>query len=202
MTIAIGDRVPDVKVFTFGDKGPEATTSAKVLGNGKVVLFGVPGAFTPTCSDHHLPGFVLRAQELRVKGADKVVCVSVNDPFVMGAWGQDQKVGDTVVMLADGNGELAEALGLVMDGSGFGLGSRIQRFAAILDDGVVSWIAVEPGPGLNVSSAEEVLAALQNQRVGNAARATARLIAQRNGRSAGQTVATRDLPLAVVPGWK
>ena len=159
MTIAIGDQVPDVKVFTFGDKGPEATTSTEVLGKGKVVLFGVPGAFTPTCSDHHLPGFVLRAEELRSKGADKVVCVSVNDPFVMGAWGQDQKVGDTVVMLADGNGELAEALGLVMDGSGFGLGSRVQRFAAIIDDGVVSFIAVEPGPGLNVSSAEEVLAA-------------------------------------------
>ncbi len=107
MTIAVGDRVPDVKVFTFGDKGPEATTSAEVLGKGRVVLFGVPGAFTPTCSDHHLPGFVLRADELRSKGVDKVVCVSVNDPFVMGAWGKDQNVGDAVVMLADGNGELA-----------------------------------------------------------------------------------------------
>ena len=160
MTIAIGDQVPDVKVFTFGDKGPEATTSVEVLGKGKVVLFGVPGAFTPTCSDHHLPGFVLRAEELRAKGADKVVCVSVNDPFGMGAWGQDQSVGDAVVMLADGNGELAAALGLTMDGSGFGLGSRIQRFAAIIDDGVISWLAVEPGPGLTVSSAEEVLAAL------------------------------------------
>src|ERR1700729_2216274 len=160
MTIATGDRVPDVKVFTFGDKGPEATTSTEVLGKGKVVLFGVPGAFTPTCSDHHLPGFVLRAEELRSKGADKVVCVSVNDPFVMGAWGADQNVGDSVVMLADGNGELAAALGLTMDGSGFGLGSRVQRFAAIIDDGVVSFIAVEPGPGLSVSSAEEVLAAL------------------------------------------
>jgi glutaredoxin/glutathione-dependent peroxiredoxin len=160
MTIAVGDRVPDVKVFTFGGKGPEATTSAELLGKGKVVLFGVPGAFTPTCSDHHLPGFVLRAEELRAKGADKVVCVSVNDPFVMGAWGKDQNVGDSVVMLADGNGELAAAMGLTMDGSGFGLGSRVQRFAAILDDGVVSWLAVEPGPGLNVSSVEEVLAAL------------------------------------------
>ena len=160
MTIAVGDRVPDVKVFTFGDKGPEATTSAEVLGKGRVVLFGVPGAFTPTCSDHHLPGFVLRADELRSKGVDKVVCVSVNDPFVMGAWGKDQNVGDAVVMLADGNGELAEAMGLTMDGSGFGLGSRVQRFAAILDDGVVSWLAVEPGPGLSVSSVEEVLAAL------------------------------------------
>jgi peroxiredoxin len=160
VTIAVGDRIPDVKVFTFRDQGPEATTSAQVLGQGKIVLFGVPGAFTPTCSDHHLPGFVLRADELRAKGAEKVVCVAVNDPFVMGAWGQDQNVGNSVVMLADGNGELAEAMGLTMDGTGFGLGKRSQRFAAILDDGVVSWIAVEPGPGLKVSSAEEVLAAL------------------------------------------
>jgi peroxiredoxin len=161
VTIAVGDRIPDVKVFTFSDKGgPEATTSAEVLGRGKVVLFGVPGAFTPTCSDHHLPGFVLRADELRAKGAEKVVCISVNDPFVMGSWGEDQNVGDSVVMLADGNGELTEAMGLSMDGSGFGLGKRSQRFAAILDNGVVSWLAVESGPGLKVSSAEEVLAAL------------------------------------------
>ena len=160
MTIAVGDRIPDVKVFTFGAKGPRATTSVEVLGKGKIVLFGVPGAFTPTCSDHHLPGFVLRAEELRAKGADRIVCVSVNDPFVMEAWGEDQKVGSSVVMLADGNGELAEAMGLTMDGTGFGLGTRGQRFAAILDDGVVSWLAVEPGPGLNVSSAEEVLTAL------------------------------------------
>jgi peroxiredoxin len=160
MAIAVGDRIPDVKVFTFGSKGPEATTSAEILGRGTVVLFGVPGAFTPTCSDHHLPGFILRAEELRAKGADKVVCVAVNDPFVMGAWGQDQNVGDAVVMLADGNGELTQAMGLTMDGSGFGLGTRTQRYAAILRDGVVTWIAVEPGPGLKVSSAEEVLAAL------------------------------------------
>jgi peroxiredoxin len=160
MTIAVGDRIPDVKVFTFGASGPESTTSAEVLGKGKVVLFGVPGAFTPTCSDHHLPGFVLRAEDLRAKGADLIVCVSVNDPFVMGAWGEDQHVGEGVVMLADGNGELAEAMGLTMDGRGFGLGTRNQRYAAIIDDGVVSWIAVEPGPGLNVSSADEVLAAL------------------------------------------
>jgi glutaredoxin/glutathione-dependent peroxiredoxin len=160
MTIAVGDRIPDVNVFTFGARGPVATTSAEVLGKGKVVLFGVPGAFTPTCSDHHLPGFVLRTEELRAKGADHIVCVSVNDPFVMEAWGEDQKVGSSVVMLADGNGELADAMGLTMDGTGFGLGTRVQRFAAILDDGIVSWLAVEPGPGLNVSSAEEVLAAL------------------------------------------
>ena len=160
MAIAVGDRIPDVKVFTFGDKGPESVTSAEVLGHGTVVLFGVPGAFTPTCSDHHLPGVVLRADDLRAKGADSIVCVSVNDPFVMEAWGQDQNVGKNVVMLADGNGELTAAMGLTMDGSGFGLGARSQRYAAIVRNGVVSWLAVEPGPGLNVSSAEEVLAAL------------------------------------------
>jgi peroxiredoxin len=160
MAIAVGDRIPDVKVFTLGDKGPGATTSAEVLGHGTVVLFGVPGAFTPTCSDHHLPGFVLRADDLRAKGADSIVCIAVNDPFVMEAWGQDQNVGKNVVMLADGNGELTGAMGLTMDGSGFGLGTRSQRYAAILRDGVVSWLAVEPGPGLNVSSADEVLAAL------------------------------------------
>jgi peroxiredoxin len=161
MTIAVGDKVPDVKVYTFSEKGPEATTSAEVLGHGKVVLFAVPGAFTPTCSDHHLPGFVMRAEDLRAKGADSIVCVSVNDPFVMGAWGEDQNVGSSVVMLADGNGEFTEAMGLTMDGSGFGLGAlRSQRYAAVIEDGVITWLAVEPGPGLTVSSADEVLAAL------------------------------------------
>ncbi|HVB92108.1 MAG TPA: peroxiredoxin [Acidimicrobiales bacterium] len=160
MAIATGDRIPDVKVFTFGENGPEVTSSSEVLGSGKVVLFGVPGAFTPTCSDHHLPGFVLRAEELKQKGVDRIVCVSVNDPFVMSAWGNDQNVGQSIVMLADGNGAFTEAVGLTMDGSGFGLGSRSQRYAAIVEDGVVTWLAVEPGPGLNVSSVEEVLAAL------------------------------------------
>jgi peroxiredoxin len=160
MAIATGDRIPDVKVFTFGEHGPEATTTEQVLGHGKVVLFAVPGAFTPTCSDHHLPGFVLRADELKAKGVDSVVCVSVNDAFVMSAWGHDQNVGRSVVMLADGNGEFSEAMGLPMDGSGFGLGHRSQRYAAIIEDGVVTWLAVEPGPGLKASSVEEVLAAL------------------------------------------
>ena len=160
MAIATGDRIPDVKVFTFGGKGSEVTTSAEVLGSGKVVLFGVPGAFTPTCSDHHLPGFVMRTNELKNKGVDKIVCVSVNDPFVMGAWGKDQNVGTSIVMLADGNGEFTQAVGLTMDGSGFGLGSRSQRYAAIIEEGIVTWLAVEPGPGLNASSVEEVLGAL------------------------------------------
>ncbi len=161
MTIAVGEKLPDVKVYTFSEEGPKPTTSTEVLGQGKVVLFAVPGAFTPTCSDHHLPGFVMRADDLKAKGADAIVCLSVNDPFVMGAWGKDQNVGSSVLMLADGNGEFTEALGLTMDGSGFGLGAlRSQRYAAIIEDGVVTWLAVEPGPGLSASSAEEVLAAL------------------------------------------
>jgi peroxiredoxin len=160
MTIATGDPVPDVKVFTFGESGPQATTSGEVLGTGKVVLFAVPGAFTPTCSDHHLPGFVMRADDIKAKGADKIVCISVNDPFVMGAWGEDQGVGPSVVMLSDGNGEFTAAMGLAMDGSGIGLGPRSQRYAAIIEDGIITWLGVEPGPGLSASSAEEVLAAL------------------------------------------
>jgi peroxiredoxin len=160
MAIAVGDRIPEAKVFVFGENGPEVTTSTEVLGKGKVVLFAVPGAFTPTCSDHHLPGFVLRTEELKAKGVDSIVCVSVNDPFVMSAWGNDQRVGRSIVMLADGNGEFTDAMGLQMDGSGFGLGHRSQRYAAIMEDGVVTWLAVEPGPGLKASSVEEVLAAL------------------------------------------
>jgi peroxiredoxin len=124
------------------------------------VLFAVPGAFTPTCSDYHLPGFVIRADEIGAKGVDTIACISVNDPFVMGAWARDQKVADSVVMLADGNGQFTKALGLEMDGSAVGLGVRSQRYAAVIEDGVVTALFVEPERGLTVSSAESVLAAL------------------------------------------
>ena len=160
MTIAVGDSIPDVQLRTMTSEGPKPVSSSEVLGKGKVVLFAVPGAFTPTCSDHHLPGFVLRADEIRAKGVDTIVCLSVNDPFVMGAWGRDQEVGDRVLMVADGNGEFTRAVGLELDGSGFGLGTRSQRYAAILEDGVVTSLFVEQKPGLDVSSAESVLAAL------------------------------------------
>src|SRR6202453_723822 len=132
MTIAIGDQIPEVKVFTFGDKGPEATTSTEVLGQGKVVLFGVPGAFTPTCSDYHLPGFVLRAEDLAAKGVDTIACVSVNDAFVMRAWGDARDVGDKVVLIADGSADLTRALGLEIDLSGGGLGLRSKLLAGIM----------------------------------------------------------------------
>ena len=160
MAIAVGDSIPDVQLMTMTKDGPRPISSTDALGKGKVVVFAVPGAFTPTCSDHHLPGFVMRADAIRAKGVDSIACLSVNDPFVMGAWGRDQEVGDRVTMLADGNGDFTRAVGLELDGSGFGLGTRSQRYAAILEDGVVTSIFVEQKPGLDVSSAASVLAAL------------------------------------------
>ncbi len=160
MTIQAGDEIPDTQLWRMTKDGPKAISSAEVLGTGKVVLFAVPGAFTPTCSDHHLPGFVLRADEIRAKGVDTIACLSVNDPFVMGAWGRARGAEDHVVMLSDGNGEFTRAVDLEMDGSGIGLGKRSRRYAAILEDGVVRSIFVEQGPGVEVSSAEAVLAAL------------------------------------------
>jgi peroxiredoxin len=160
MTIAAGDRVPDVEVREVTADGPKPVRTGDVLGKGKVVLFAVPGAFTPTCSDYHLPGFVLRADELKAKGVSTIACIAVNDPFVLGAWARDRGVGDTLVMLSDGNGEFTKAMGLELDGSGFGLGMRSQRYAAVLDDGVVTNLLLESGPGLTVSSAESVLESL------------------------------------------
>ena len=160
MPVAVGDQIPDVQLRTMTSSGPTTISSREALGRGKVVLFAVPGAFTPTCSDHHLPGFVVRADDMRAKGVETIACLAVNDPFVMGAWGRDQKVGDRVLMLADGNGDFTKAMGLELDGSSFGLGLRSQRYAAILEDGVVQALFVEQGPGLDVSSAESVLAAL------------------------------------------
>lgn len=160
MAIQAGDKIPDVQLWKMTKEGPKAVSSTEALGKGKVVVFAVPGAFTPTCSDYHLPGFVLRAEELRAKGVDTIACLSVNDPFVMGAWGRASEVGDRVEMLSDGNGEFTRSVGLEMDGSGVGLGTRSRRYAAVLQDGVVVSISVEEGPGLNVSSAESVLAGL------------------------------------------
>ena len=157
MTIAVGDTVPDIRIMIGTPDGPKPAQTGEVLGSGKVVLFAVPGAFTPTCSDYHLPSYLIRRDELRAKGVDTVACISVNDPFVMAAWGEAQHVGDSVLMLADGNGEFAAAVGLEMDGSGFGLGTRSQRYAMVIDDGVVTALQVEPGPGLSVSAADAVL---------------------------------------------
>jgi glutaredoxin/glutathione-dependent peroxiredoxin len=160
MAISVGDRIPDVKLMTTTSDGVAPVQSGEVLGKGKVVLFAVPGAFTPTCSDHHLPGFVVRAEDIKAKGVDTIACIAVNDVFVMGAWGEAQGTGDKITMLADGNGDFAAEVGLTLDGSSFGLGTRSQRYAAILDDGVVTELMVEPNPGVDVSSAESVLAKL------------------------------------------
>lgn len=160
MAIAVGDKIPDIRVMVPGPDGPVPVQTGTVLGTGKVVLFAVPGAFTPTCSDYHLPSYLVRHDELEAKGVDTIACLSVNDPFVMGAWGEDRNVGDRVMLLADGNGEFTKAVGLEMDGSGFGLGTRSQRYAMVIDGGVVSALHVEPGPGLTVSAADAVLAEL------------------------------------------
>ncbi|HLX77282.1 MAG TPA: peroxiredoxin [Acidimicrobiales bacterium] len=160
MPIAEGERIPDVELKRMGKREPEKVRSLDVLGKGRVVLFGVPGAFTPTCSDHHLPGFLVRADELKEKGVDRIACVSVNDAWVMGAWGEARGVGDQIEMLADGNGEFTRALGLEKDLSASGLGLRSARFAMVLDDGIVTYLGVESAPGVSVSGAGAVLAAL------------------------------------------
>ncbi|MHB8262889.1 MAG: redoxin family protein [Acidimicrobiales bacterium] len=157
MAISIGDRIPDVEVMTMGARGPEKVSTASVLGSGKVVLFAVPGAFTPTCSDLHLPSFIHRADELKEKGVDVIACIAVNDVFVMDAWSKAYGVSDNLAMLADGNGEFAKAMGLEMDGSGFGMGMRSQRYAAVVEDGILGALFVEQGPGVKVSSADSVL---------------------------------------------
>jgi peroxiredoxin len=157
MTIAVGDKIPDVKVQL---PGPEAAQTGELFASGKVVLFGLPGAFTPTCSDYHLPGFVLRAEDLEAKGVDKIACVSVNDAFVMKAWGEANDVGEKVIMVADGSALFTKALGLEVDLSDLGLGIRSKRYAAIIEDGVVTDLAVEEGRGVDVSGADAVLAKL------------------------------------------
>lgn len=160
MSIQAGDRMPEGSFATMTADGPGSITTDELFAGKKVVLFSVPGAFTPTCSKSHLPGFVQQADELSAKGVDTIACMSVNDVFVMDAWGSDQGVGDKVLMLADGNASYAEALGLTLDASGFGMGTRGQRFAIIVDDGVATKVHVE-GPGeFKVSSAEAILAAL------------------------------------------
>lgn len=142
------------------DAGPGAVSTEDLFGGKKVVLFSVPGAFTPTCSMNHMPGFIDHADKILAKGVDTIACMAVNDIFVMDAWGKDRGVGDKISMLADGNGEYASALGLEMDATGFGMGMRGQRFAIIVDDGVATHVAVEEAGKFEVSSAESVLANL------------------------------------------
>lgn len=140
--------------------GPAPISTDDIFGGKKVVLFAVPGAFTPTCSAQHLPGFVQNADDILSKGADSIVCLSVNDVFVMDAWGKDQGVGDKIMMVADGNAEFAKALGLELDASGFGMGLRAQRFSFIAEDGVVTQLNLEEGGAYKNSSAEVALSQL------------------------------------------
>ena len=156
MTISVGDKLPDVKLTKATADGPEQVQSSDFFAGKKVAFFSVPGAFTPTCSAKHLPGFVEKADELKAKGIDEIACTSVNDAFVMGAWQESASAGD-VTMLADGNGELAEAVGLTMDASAFGMGKRGQRWSMVVDDGVVQQLNVEEGGNFEVSSAEYML---------------------------------------------
>jgi peroxiredoxin (alkyl hydroperoxide reductase subunit C) len=160
MTIKVGDSLPSVKIMQATAEGPKEVDTTELFRGRTAVLFGVPGAFTPTCSAKHLPGFVQNAAALKAKGIDLVACVSVNDAFVMQAWGKDQGVGEDVVMLADGSGAFTKALGLEMDLTARGLGVRSQRFALVAKDGKVTHLGVEAPGAFEVSKAESVLAAL------------------------------------------
>ena len=158
MAIQVGDKIPSATLKVMGEKGPQDLTTDEIFSGKKVVLFAVPGAFTPTCSAAHLPSYVVNADKIKEKGVDSIVCVSVNDAFVMAAWGQAQNA-EEIVMAADGNGEFTQAMGLEMDGSGFGLGKRSQRYALVAEDGVVTTLNVEQG-GYEVSAAEKIMEAL------------------------------------------
>lgn len=160
MSIKVGDRLPDVTLYELGEKGPQAVTTAELFGGKKVVLFALPGAFTPTCSAAHLPSYVVKADELQAKGVDSIVCLSVNDAFVMGAWGDAQNVEGRVRMIADGSADFTKAVGLELDLTERGLGLRSDRYAMIVDDGVVSALHHEAPGKFEVSGAESMLAEL------------------------------------------
>lgn len=160
MTIKVGDKLPEATFKVMKEGKPADLTVSDLTKGKKVALFAVPGAFTPTCSARHLPGYKEKAAEFRAKGVDAIACVAVNDVFVMNAWGKDQQVGDDVIMLSDGNGAFAKAVGLEMDGSGFGMGSRSQRYSMIVEDGVVKQLNVEAPGKFEVSSADFMLGQL------------------------------------------
>ena len=156
MTINIGDRLPDVPLTLATSEGPQQTSSSDYFAGKRVALFAVPGAFTPTCSARHLPSYVEKAADLKGKGVDEIACISVNDPFVMSAWGERDGSQD-ITMIADGNGQFADSVGLAMDGSKFGMGKRSQRYSMLVNDGVVEQLNVEAPGEYNASSAETLL---------------------------------------------
>ena len=157
MTIKVGDHLPEATLRTMTAEGPQAKTTADIFAGKTVALFAVPGAFTPTCSARHLPGFLDHAKDLKAKGVDQIACVSVNDVFVMDAWGKAQHVEDDILMLSDGNGDFTKAVGLEMDGSKFGMGPRSQRYSLVAKDGVVTQLNVEAGGEFRVSAADYML---------------------------------------------
>jgi peroxiredoxin len=160
MTIKVGDRLPAAKFMTMGESGPEPVESAEFFKGRRVALFAVPGAFTPTCSAKHLPGFRDQAEAIKAKGVDTIACVSVNDVFVMGAWAKDQGVAGKVILLADGSGDFTKAVGLEMDATKFGMGTRSQRYSMVVNDGVVESLNVEAAGQFEVSTADYMLAKL------------------------------------------
>ncbi len=161
MAISPGERLPNVTLSTLAADGPRSIETDELFAGRTVVLFAVPGAFTPTCSDDHLPGFVARLDDLLRCGVDRVACVAVNDAYVMGAWGKAAGVGEGILLLADGNGDFARAMGMAIDLGRFGMGMRSRRYAAVIEDARVGWLQVEPAGGVTVSSAEAVLAFLR-----------------------------------------
>ena len=159
MTVQVGDKIPSVTLKHLTDDGMQEVKTDDIFAGKKVVMFAVPGAFTPTCSNKHLPGFLDNAEQLKTKGIDEIVCMAVNDPFVMKAWGTQTGAAEKITMLPDGNGELTRALGLELDGSGFSLGQRAKRFAMLVEDGTIKALGVDDS-GVSASSAEAMLAKL------------------------------------------
>ena len=157
MTISVGDKIPSVDLNIMTDDGPGGVSTDEIFSGKKVAIFGLPGAFTPTCSAKHLPGFVQNADALKEKGIDSIVCLAVNDPFVMGAWGKDQNVGDKVTLVADGSAAFTKAAGLELDLTERGLGLRCQRFSMVVDDGVVKSVNIDPAGTFEATSAEKIL---------------------------------------------
>jgi peroxiredoxin len=160
MAIKIGDKIPAVQLKTMAGDGMQNLSTDEIFKGKKVVLFALPGAFTPTCSAKHLPGFVQHAEKIKAKGIDTIACLSVNDAFVMDAWGKAQNTGEKILMLADGNGDFSKAVGLTMDGTGYGMGLRASRYAMLVDDGTVKVLNIEAPGAFEVSSAESIMKAL------------------------------------------
>lgn len=160
MTIAVGEKLPNVDLYRMGDKGPEKVSTEELFSGKRTVLFAVPGAFTPTCSQAHLPGYVTKSDELFAKGVDQIVCLSVNDPFVMDAWGKSQNADDSIKMIADGDGSFTRAIGMECDMSARGLGVRSHRYAMVIDDGVVTNLHLEEPRKFEVSDVDSILAVL------------------------------------------